>query len=117
MMRLVQLLLGPRLRNEQYTERKISAFEGVPAMGLDGLGSSSYGPEAALTVLAPLGAASLDYIGYVIVPILVLLAILYISYRQTMRAYPHNGGAYTVSKENLGANASTLSQPCTLLRC
>jgi amino acid transporter len=109
MMRLVQLLLGPRLRNEQYAERKISAFEAVPAMGLDGLGSSSYGPEAALTVLAPVGAAGLAYIGYVMVPILVLMAILYISYRQTVRAYPSNGGAYTVSKENLGANASLVA--------
>jgi hypothetical protein len=42
-------------------------------------------------------------------PILVLLGILYVSYRQTIRAYPSNGGAYTVSKENLGTNASLLA--------
>ena len=114
-MRLVQFLLGPRLRNEQNAERKISAFEGVPAMGLDGLGSSSYGPEAALTVLAPLGAAGLAYIGYVMAPIVVLLAILYVSYRQTVRAYPNNGGAYTVSKENLGANASLVAASALMI--
>jgi amino acid transporter len=114
-MRLVQLLLGPRLANEQQTERKISAFEGIPAMGLDGIGSSSYGPEAALTVLAPLGAAGLAYVGHVMVPILVLLVILYVSYRQTVRAYPHNGGAYTVSKENLGAGASLLTASALMI--
>ena len=71
-------------------------------MGLDGLGSSSYGPEAALTILIPLGAASLAWVGWVIAPIVALLAILYLSYRQTVLAYPSNGGAYTVAKENLG---------------
>jgi hypothetical protein len=78
-------------------------------MGLDGLGSSAYGPEAALTVLIPLGAASLAYIGWVMAPIVALLAILFASYWQTIRAYPNNGGAYIVSKENLGTNASLLA--------
>jgi amino acid transporter len=106
MMSVVRLLLGRPLANREYGERKIGTLEGVPAMGLDGLGSSAYGPEAALTVLIPLGAASLAYIGPVMVPIILLLGILYVSYRQTIRAYPTNGGAYTVSKENLGTNAS-----------
>jgi amino acid transporter len=75
-------------------------------MGLDGLGS--YGPEAALTMLMPSGAAGLAYIGWVMLPILLLL-ILYASYRQTIRAYPNNGGAYTVSKLNLGTGASLLA--------
>ena len=88
---LLRLILGRRLANDEYVERKISAFEGVPAMGLDGLGSSSYGPEAALTMLMPLGAAGLAYIGWVMLPILLLLVILHASYRQTIRAYPNNG--------------------------
>lgn len=70
-MSLLKLILGRRLANEEYPERKIGAFEGVPAMKLDGLGSSLYGPEAALTVLMPLGAACL---GIVVLPILALLA-------------------------------------------
>jgi amino acid transporter len=108
-MSLLNLILGRRLANEEYSERKIGAFEGVPSMGLDGLGSSSYGPEAAMTVLMPLGAAGTVYVGIVMVPILVLLVVLYMSYRQTIRAYPSNGGAYTVSKANLGINASLLA--------
>jgi amino acid transporter len=114
-MRLIRLLLGRPLANREHERRKIGAFEGVPAMGLDGLASSSYGPEAALTVMLPAGAAGLAAIGWVMGPILFLLAILYISYRQTIRAYPSNGGAYTVSKENLGANASLLAAAALMI--
>jgi amino acid transporter len=109
MIGLRKLLLGRRLANRESEERKIGAWEGIPAMGLDGLGSSAYGPEAALTVLVVLGASSLAYIGWVMAPILVLLAILFASYWQTIGAYPGNGGAYTVAKENLGTNASLLA--------
>jgi hypothetical protein len=101
---LIRLLLGRPLANREYGGRKVGAFEGVPAMGLDGLGSSAYGPEAALTALIPLGAAGLSLIGWVMAPILGLLGILFASYWQTIRAYPSNGGAYIVSKENLGTN-------------
>lgn len=112
---LLRLILGRRLANEEFIERKLNAFEGVPAMGLDGLGSSSYGPEAALTVLMPLGATGLTYISRVMVPILVLLLILHASYRQTIRAYPNNGGAYTVSKLNLGTGASLLAASALMI--
>jgi amino acid transporter len=106
---LLQLLLGRRLANRESRRRKIGALEGVPAMGLDAVGSSSYGPEAALTILAPLGAASLGYILPITAALLVLLTILYVSYRQTIHAYPNAGGAYTVAKENLGTQASLLA--------
>ncbi|MEZ0171905.1 APC family permease [Microvirga sp. TS319] len=112
---LKRLILGRPLPNREYGERKIGAFEGVPTMGLDGLGSSAYGPEAALTVLIPLGALSLAYIGPITAVIVALLAILYVSYRQTIRAYPSNGGAYTVSKENLGRNASLLAAAALMI--
>jgi hypothetical protein len=105
-MSLLKLLLGRRLANEEYVERKISEFEAIPAMGLDALGSSSYGPEAALAVV---GAAGVGYIGVVMFPILILLAVCYVSYRQTIRAYANSGGAYSVSKLNLGTNAGLLA--------
>ena len=108
-MSLLKIILGRRLANEEYAERKISAFEGLPAMGLDGLGSSSYGPEAAMTVLVPLGAAGTVYVGIVMLPILALLVILYLSYRQTIAAYPSGGGSYTVAKENLGPHVGLLA--------
>ena len=113
-MSLLSWVLGRRLANQEFERRKISAIEGVPAMGLDGLGSSSYGPEAALTFLIPLGAVGLAYIWTVMLPILALLVILYVSYRQTIRAYPSNGGAYTVAKENLGTYPSLLAAAALL---
>src|SRR5690349_1285528 len=104
-MNLVDILIGRRLANRELETHKITWVEAVPAMGLDGLGSSSYGPEAALTMLMPLGAAGLTCVRPIMGAIVALLAVLYLSYRQTIRAYPVNGGAYTVSKENLGRNA------------
>ena len=115
MARVLDILLGGQLANRQQESRKIGWFEAVPAMGLDGLGSASYGPEAALAVMIPLGAASLDWIAPVMAPILLLLGVLYLSYRQTVAAYPTNGGAYTVSKENLGRNASLLAAAAIMI--
>jgi amino acid transporter len=112
---LLNFVLGRRLANREAEQRKIGAFEGVPAMGLDGLGSSAYGPEAALSILMPLGAASTAWIGWVMVPIIVLLGILFISYWQTIRAYPVNGGAYTVARENLGTTASLVAAAALMI--
>jgi amino acid transporter len=114
-MRVIDVLLGRRLANREQTDRKIGALEGVPAMGLDGLGSSAYGPEAALTVLLPLGAASVSYIGWVMAPILVLLLILFASYWQTIRTYPNSGGAYVVARENLGPRAALLAAAALMI--
>ena len=108
-MSLTTVLLGRRLANRETEGRKISAFEGVPAMGLDGLGSAAYGPEAMLTVLAVTGAAGLGAVQPITWGILVLLAILFFSYWQTIAAYPSNGGSYTVARGNLGANAGLLA--------
>src|SRR3954471_19075031 len=110
-----KLVLGRRLANREFSEQKIGAFEGVAAMGLDGLGSSAYGPEAALTVLIPLGGASLSYIGWGVAPIGALPAVLFASYWQTIRAYPSNGGAYVVAKENLGTQAGLLAAAALMI--
>ena len=114
-MDLAGIFIGRRLANRESEGRKITAIEGVPAMGLDGLGSSAYGPEAALTILIPLGAEGLHLIRPVMAVILVLLALLYLSYRQTIEAYPSNGGSYIVAKENLGANAGLLAASALMI--
>ena len=114
-MDLFSILIGRRLANEEGKARKITAIEGVPAMGLDGLGSSAYGPEAALTILIPLDAEGLHLIQPIMAAILVLLALLYFSYRQTIEAYPNNGGSYIVAKENLGANAGLLAASALMI--
>ena len=114
-MDILDFILGRRLSNRESAQRKIGAFEGVPSMGLDGLSSSAYGPEAALTVLMPLGAAGLVWFGWVMAPIVLLLAILAASYWQTIRAYPSNGGAYIVSRSNLGSGLSLLAAAALMI--
>lgn len=99
---LLDRILGRPIASSQAEEEKIGVVSGVPILGLDGLSSAGYGPEAALAVLLPLGAAGLVYIGPIILAILTLLTILYFSYRQTIAAYPGGGGSYTVARENLG---------------
>lgn len=108
-MNLEALLFGRPLRNREAEGRKIGWFEAVPAMGLDALGSSSYGPEAALVILAPLGLMGSHALAPVTACIVVLLAILYLSYRQTVVAYPVNAGGYVVARDNLGEYPSLLA--------
>ncbi|OWV73190.1 amino acid transporter [Rhizobium sp. R634] len=114
-MNLSTLLFGRKLANREHEDKKLGWMEAVPAMGLDGLGSSSYGPEAALTILMPLGALGLTYLGPVMGCIIALLAILYFSYRQTLAAYPTSGGAYAVAKENLGEYPSLLAASALMI--
>ena len=106
---LTRLLLGPPVANREATERKLGVLTGLPAMGLDGLGSASYGPEAALTILTVTGAAGLGAINLITWVIVALLAIVFLSYWQTIIAYPNNGGSYIVAKDNLGTNAGLLA--------
>lgn len=102
---IFRAIFGRRLKTTDAESQRVGWLQGVPILGLDALGSASYGPEAALTILVPLGAAGLFYVREVIAAILVLLAILYFSYRQTIAAYPAGGGSYTVARENLGKGA------------
>ena len=106
---LIHLLLGRPLATSEEGQERIGVAEGMPIFGLDALGSAAYGPEAALTILIPLGVAGLAYIFPITLCILVLLTIVYFSYRQTIAAYPGGGGSYTVARENLGARAGLLA--------
>jgi amino acid transporter len=101
-MNFVDMLLGRPLATEEDKAERIGAVKGIPVFGLDALSSAAYGPEAALTLLIPLGIAGVRYIWPITVCIIVLLGIVYFSYRQTISAYPQGGGSYTVASENLG---------------
>jgi amino acid transporter len=114
-MSLARLFIGRPIANKEAEARKLGVFEGLPAMGLDGLGSAAYGPEAMLTVLAVVGVAGLGALGPITWVILGLLAILFFSYWQTIAAYPSNGGAYTVARDNLGSNAGLLAAAALMI--
>src|SRR4051812_7102392 len=108
-MSVFQLLFGRRLRSEEQEAERIGPFAAVPVLGLDALASASYGPEAALTVLIPLGAGAAGAIGPMTAVIVAVLAVVAFSYSQTIPAYPAGGGSFTVAKENLGQGVGLLA--------
>jgi amino acid transporter len=108
-MSIIDRILGRPLASNEAADERIGTARGVPTFGLDALSSAAYGPEAALTVLIPLGAAGLTYILPITFAIVCLLGIVYFSYRQTIAAYPTGGGSYTVARANLGAKAGLLA--------
>ncbi|MGA7259889.1 MAG: APC family permease [Stellaceae bacterium] len=114
-MNLLNILIGQRLANAEAQGRKITTLEGFAAMGLDGLSSSAYGPEAALVILMAAGSAGLGEIRPVMLAVLLLLLMLFVSYWQTIEAYPSNAGSYTVARENLGANAGLLAATALMI--
>jgi amino acid transporter len=114
-MPLSDYLFGRRLATFEEGEQRVGVLSGIPMLGLDALASAAYGPEAALTLLIPLGITGVAYIGPISTLIIVLLFIVYFSYRQTIAAYPHGGGSYTVAKENLGTTAGLLAAAALML--
>src|SRR5580658_1218178 len=114
-MSIADLLFGRPLASSEDRAEKIGPGAGIPIFGLDALSSAAYGPEAALTLLIPLGAAGVGYIVPVTLCILVLLTILYFSYRQTIAAYPGGGGSYTVARENIGEGAGLLAASALMI--
>ena len=114
-MKLIDWVLGRSLKSDEDEDTKIGVLAGVPYLGLDALGSAAYGPEAALTILIPLGLAGLKFALPITIVIVVLLSILYLSYRQTISAYPNGGGSYTVAKENLGERMALLAAASLML--
>jgi amino acid transporter len=103
------VLIGRPLRTNEMSQEEITPVEGLSALSLDALTSVAYGPEAIIVVLALAGAKSLHLILPITVAIVALLAILVFSYRQVIDAYPGGGGAYAVSRANLGAGASLVA--------
>src|SRR5215831_12977072 len=114
-MSVLDFLLGRRLASDQARAEQIGAAAGIPIFGLDALSSAAYGPEAALTLLLPLGAAGIHYLVPITASIIALLAIVYFSYRQTIQAYPGGGGSYTVARLNLGINAGLLAAAALMI--
>ncbi len=98
-----------RTAEDREERHRLTAFEGIAALSLDALSSVAYGPQAIVIVLAAAGAAALEYTLPVTLAIVVLLAVLVVSYRQVIEAFPSGGGAYAVSSRHLGRQASLLA--------
>jgi amino acid transporter len=114
-MSFLDLLIGKPLASDEARAECIGTAAGIPIFGLDALSSAAYGPEAALTLLIPLGAAGIAYMVPISTSIILLLAIVYFSYRQTIHAYPGGGGSYTVARQNLGSTAGLLAAAALMI--
>src|SRR5574342_324316 len=95
-------LIGRPLATADAPHQTVSKLVGMAVFGADALSSIAYAPQETLVILAAAGTQALGYAFPISLIITVLLAIVTISYQQTIHAYPSGGGAYTVVKENLG---------------
>ena len=106
---LKRLLVGRPLKSSENDEQNLSRFAALAMLSSDALSSVAYGTEQIVVVLVTLSAAAIWYSLPIAFVVLILLASLILSYRQIIHAYPHGGGAYVVSSENLGKNAGLIA--------
>jgi amino acid transporter len=114
-----RLLVGKALKTEQAMHERLSKKTALAVFSSDALSSTAYATEEILLVLAVAVAFGQGYAYRYVIPIsvgiAVLLAIVAISYRQTIHAYPSGGGAYIVAKENLGTNPGLVAAAALLV--
>ena len=108
-------MIGKALSSGEEEGQRVGVLAGIPLLGLDALSSAAYGPEAAMTLLLPLGAAGVAYVGPITGIIVAILVIVYLSYLQTIGAYPAGGGSFTVARRNLGVFPGLLAAAALLL--
>jgi amino acid transporter len=113
-MNILDVVVGKPIKTSDERAEQIGPTQGIPIFGLDALSSAAYGPEAALSLLIPLGLMGVRYIVPISIAIITLLVIVFFSYRQTIEAYPSGGGSYTVARFNLGAPADLLAAAALL---
>jgi amino acid transporter len=99
---LKRFIIGRALRTEQAAHERLSKKTALAVFSSDALSSVAYSTEAILLVLLAAGSVTIGYLVPITIGITFLLAILTLSYRQTIHAYPSGGGAYIVAKDNLG---------------
>ncbi|MGG2057521.1 APC family permease [Lysinibacillus pakistanensis] len=102
-------VIGKPLRSDALGEQKLSKTKALAILSSDALSSVAYGPEQILIVLMTVSTIAFWYSLPIAAGVIVLLTALIFSYRQVIFAYPHGGGAYVVSRENLGVNAGLVA--------
>ncbi|MFL6558189.1 MAG: amino acid permease, partial [Bacillus sp. (in: firmicutes)] len=104
-----RFLIGRPLKSAALGEQKLNIFKALAILSSDALSSVAYGTEQILIVLATVSVIAYWYSVPIAVGVLFLLAALILSYRQIIYSYPHGGGAYIVSKENIGEKAGLIA--------
>ncbi|MBN2367983.1 APC family permease, partial [Candidatus Woesearchaeota archaeon] len=113
--RIKRAVIGKPLPNWEYKHQRLPKTLALAVFSSDSLSSVAYATEEILLVLVTAGAAYLSYSLPISLIILFLLWVLIMSYRQTIQAYPHGGGAYSVAKENLGKYPGLVAASALLL--
>jgi len=104
-----EVVLGSPFATSQAIHERLTKVKALPIFSSDALSSSAYGPEEILIMLVLAGSGALSRALPITMVIVLLLAIVTLSYRQTIKAYPSGGGAYTVAHENLGRSPGLLA--------
>jgi amino acid transporter len=97
-----RVVIGAPIHNRRESHERLGVLKALPVFSSDALSSVAYGPQAVLSVLVLAGAAGLGWSLPIALLIIVMLACVAFSYRQTIYAYPSGGGSYIVAHKNLG---------------
>jgi hypothetical protein len=100
--RVKRVLIGSPIPSSQAEHERLTKFKALAVLSSDVISSVAYATEAILASLIAAGSASLGLTLPIAIAIVCLLAIVALSYRQTIPAYPNGGGSYIVAKDNLG---------------
>jgi amino acid transporter len=112
---LKRLVVGKPIPSHLAHHERLSRVTGLAVLSSDALSSVAYATEEILRVLILVGAAALGYASPIAFVIATILAVVVFSYRQTIHAYPSGGGAYLVSKDNLGEMPALIAAASLLI--
>ena len=108
-------LIGRPISSDHEEHERLSKVKALAVFSSDNISSSAYGPEEIMRVLALAGAGALFLTVQLAALIIVMLAIVTISYRQTIKAYPMGASSYIVASDNLGDRAGILAASALLI--
>ena len=109
---LKRFFIGKPIASSEDAHHRLSKKIALPVFASDAISSTAYATEEILIVflsLAAVGMTAFDFLVPISLLVIVLLAIVVSSYRQTIYAYPKGGGSYVVSRENLGRSPSLVA--------
>jgi amino acid transporter len=112
--RVHRTLIGNPIESAQAIHERLSKSKALAVFSSDALSSTAYATEEILLILVVAGAAAYTTLIPIGIAIAALLAIVVFSYRQTINAYPHGGGSYIVTKDNLGRKPSLVAASALL---
>lgn len=113
--KIKHVFIGNPLTMDKLEEEKIPKWKALAVLSSDALSSVAYATEEVLIPLSLFAVAAMAWSMPMALGVAVLLLIITLSYQQTITAYPHGGGAYTVAKENLGENAGLVAGAALLI--